>query len=136
MKCVPNLLTKEEHIAYWVRTADRDWIAVLDLYASKNYIQSLFFGHLVLEKLIKAHWVKDNEDNTPTKSHHLVNLAAKTKLILTEETIKFFFLMNQFQLEGRYPDYFDDLYKKYKSSQTKNIIDQIDIERKCLLSKL
>ena len=97
---------------------------------------SLFWGHLVLEKLLKAHWVKDNEGNTPPKIHHLVYLAEKTKLSVSEETIQFFYLMNQFQLEGRYPDYIQTLYKKYKSVQTKKILDQIDIQRKCLLKEL
>ena len=131
-----QMLTKQEHIDYWVKTANRDWLAALDLLASKNYLQALFWGHLVLEKLVKAHWIKDNLENTPTKTHHLVNLAQKTKLDLTEETLRFFYLMNQFQLEGRYPDYYDELYKKYKYEQTKAILDQIDIERQCLIKKL
>ena len=108
----------------------------MGLYETKNYVHALFWGHLVLEKLLKAHWVKDNEENTPPKTHHLVNLLEKTKLSLPEETIQIFYLMNQFQLEGRYPDYFDRLFKKYKSVQTKKIIDRIDIERKCLLKNL
>lgn len=49
------MLTKKEHIPYCVNTADKDWKATLDLYKSKNYIQALFWGYLVLEKLCKAH---------------------------------------------------------------------------------
>ena len=129
-------MTKQEHVAHWVKTASKDWKAVHDLYNTKNYMQALFWTHLVLEKLLKAHWIKDNEGNTPPKIHHLLYLAEKTKLSLSEEAIQFFYLMNQFQLEGRYPDYLQDLYKKYKSAQTKKIIDQADIHRKCLLKKL
>ena len=44
--------------------------------------------------------------------------------------------MNQFQLEGRYPDYKLELYKKYKSVKTKEILDEVNTIRKCLLKKL
>ncbi len=34
-------------------------------------------------------------------------------------------IMNTFQLEGRYPDYLDSLYKKYKKKNTGDILDQV-----------
>lgn len=129
-------MTKQEHIAHWKTTADKDWKAVIQLFDSKSYIQSLFFAHLVLEKLLKAHWVKDNEGNTPPKTHNLVKLAEETKLKIADEDNKFFYTVNQFQLEGRYPDYLQSMYKKYKSVQTKKVLEQIDTQRKCLLKKL
>jgi HEPN domain-containing protein len=130
------MLTKEEHIKYWVETAKRDWQAIQKMYKSKVYLHALFFAHLVLEKLCKAHWVKDNVSNTPPKIHNLITLVDKTKLKLSEEDRNFLFNMNQFQLEGRYPDYKDEIFKKYKSLQTKKILDKVDILRKCLLKNL
>jgi len=130
------MLTKDEHIKYWVNTAKKDWRAVQNMYKSRDYLQALFFAHLVLEKLCKAHWVKDNISNTPPKIHNLVTLADRTKLQISEDDRNFFFNMNQFQLEGRYPDYKNELYKKYKAVQTKKILDQVDTIRKCLLKSL
>lgn len=49
----------------------------------------------VLEKLPKAHWVKDNHDNHPPRTHNLIKLSSQINFKLTED----------FQLEGRYPDY-------------------------------
>ena len=129
-------MIKEEYIAYWVRTANKDWGTVGDLYKTKNYLPALFFSHLVLEKLCKAHWVKDNEGNFPPKIHNLLNIVAKTKLELPAEDKDFLAIMNQFQLEGRYPDYKLELYKKYKSVQTRKILGQVNIIRKCLLKNL
>lgn len=129
-------MTKQEHIDYWKNTAAKDWVATKQLFAGKSYVQSLFWAHLVLEKLLKAHWVKDNIDNHPPKIHNLVNLAEKTKLEISDDDKKFLYTVNQFYLEGRYSDYLEDLYKKYKSEQTKKILDKIDIQRKCLLKKL
>ena len=108
-------MTKQDHINYWIKTAAKDWKAIQDLYKSKNYVHALFWAHLVLEKLLKAHWVKDNSENTPPKIHHLVYLASKTRLAFTEEETNFLNLFNQFQLEGRYPDYKFDLIKNIKS---------------------
>jgi HEPN domain-containing protein len=129
-------LTKEEHIAYWVLTANRDWNTVQDLYKTKNYLPALFFAHLVLEKLCKAHWVRDNEGNTPPKIHNLIVLLENIRYIVTEEEKDFLRAMNQFQLEGRYPDYKNALYKTYKSLKTKNILNKVNIFRECLLKNL
>lgn len=106
------------------------------LLKGKSYIQALFFAHLVLEKILKAHWVKDNEENTPPKIHNLLNIFAKTSLQLPDTDKDFLAIMNQFQLEGRYPDYKLELYKKYKSVQTKKNLEQVNTIRKCLLKKL
>ena len=129
-------MIKEEYIAYWVRTANKDWGTVGDLYKTKNYLPALFFSHLVLEKLCKAHWVKDNVANTPPKIHNLIVIIEQTKCQITEEDKEFFRAMNQFQLEGRYPDYKDALYKIYKAANTKKILDKVNITRKWLLKKL
>src|ERR1700733_13857625 len=106
------------------------------MYKSKAYLHALFFAHLVLEKLCKAHWVKDNEGNFPPKVHNLINIVAQTKLELSDEDKDFLVRMNQFQLEGRYPDYQLDLFKKYKAVQTKKILDEVNTMRKCLLKNL
>jgi HEPN domain-containing protein len=129
-------LTKQDYIAYWVATAAKDWKATDDLYKSRNYVPALFWAHLVLEKLLKAHWVKDNTDNIPPKIHRLVSILEKTKLELPESDKQFLSEMNQFQLEGRYPDYLQNIYKLYKSKQTKQILEQVNTLRKCLLKKL
>jgi HEPN domain-containing protein len=130
------VLTKQDHIGYWVKTAAKDWKAVHDLYNTKNYLHSLFWAHLVLEKLLKAHWVKDNIDNTPPKIHRLNSILDNTKLQLPESDKQFLSEMNQFQLEGRYPDYLQSIYKLYKSKKTKQILDQVDRLRICLLKEL
>jgi HEPN domain-containing protein len=129
-------LTKQEHIDYWIETAKKDWEAIQYMYEAKSYVYALFFAHLVVEKLCKAHWVKDNEGNYPPKVHNLLNIVAKTKLDLSDEDKDFLAILNQFQLDGRYPDYKLELFKKYKSLQTKKILEQVNTIRKCLLKNL
>ncbi len=129
-------MTKKEYITYWVETAQKDWKAVDDLYKSRNYVQALFWSHLVLEKLLKAHWVKDNVENVPPKIHRLGSILEKTNLDLSDAEKQFLTEMNQFQLEGRYPDYLNNIYKIYKSKQTKLILEQVNLIRICLLKEL
>ena len=73
-----------------------------------------FLSHLMLEKLLKAHWIKDNEGNHPPKIHNLIKLSVNIKLKLPESDLEFLAVMNQFQLEGRYPDYIQGVYKNYR----------------------
>jgi len=120
-------LSKEEHIKYWIDTAKNDWQAVQKMYKSKVYIHGLFFAHLYLEKLCKALWVKNNKSNTPPKIHNLIRILNEAKIEYTPEQMDFMNIMNNFQLEGRYPDYLQKLYKAYKSKNTGEILAQVKI---------
>ncbi len=65
------MLSKEEHIAYWKREAERNWETAVYLKNGSQRVMALFMLHLVTEKLLKAHWVKDNIDNQPPRTHDL-----------------------------------------------------------------
>ena len=51
-------MNKSDYIEYWRLTAGKDWEAAGHLFEKGDYLHSLFFAHLVLEKLLKAHFVK------------------------------------------------------------------------------
>jgi len=119
------VLTKEEHIKYWVNTAKRDWKAIQHMFATKDYMPALFFSHLHLEKYCKALWVKNNKGNTPPKIHNLIRILDEAKISYSEEQKDFMNIMNGFQLEGRYPDYLDRLYKFYKKKNTGEILEHV-----------
>lgn len=63
-----NMMTKEEYISFWLSQAEDDWAAVDTLFQGKNYLQSLFFAHLVIEKICKAIWIKHNQECTTSDS--------------------------------------------------------------------
>lgn len=129
-------MDKIEHINYWLNSAKDDWEAVLDIAIAKRYVHSLFFAHLVLEKILKAHWVKDNEENHPPRIHNLIRLAAQTKLEIPDEMLIFMDKFNDFQLEGRYPDYANSIYKVANKEYTERILLQVESIRTWLLSKM
>ena len=128
--------SKQDHIKYWIEQADDDWEAVETLYAGKKYLQSLFFTHLVIEKICKSLWIKYNDGNIPPRTHNLIYILSKTKIELSETESEFLLNLNRFQLEGRYPDYMTKMYKICNKDFTKTIIDKSKDLKTCLLKKL
>lgn len=127
---------KEEHIFFWIEQANDDWNAVNTLFNGKNYLQSLFFSHLVIEKLCKSLWIKHNIDNVPPRTHNLIVLLSSTPVKLTDEQSEFLLLLNRFQLEGRYPDYMTKMHNICNESFTKETIHSVNDFRIWLLEKL
>jgi HEPN domain-containing protein len=103
-------MTKEEHIEYWVKTAEHDIATAQSLFDTGHYDWCLFIGHLVLEKILKAHYV-NNTGEVPPKIHDLVRLASKTKLPISENQKNFLEKVNDFLIEARYPDEKLEFYK-------------------------
>ena len=129
-------MNKEGYIKYWIKTSASDWNAVKQLYNGRSYLQSLFFAHLAIEKLCKAVWIRDNQNNHPPRIHNLHILLKSSKLQLSEDQMTFVILMNDFQLEGRYPDYAETIYKRCNSKYTRKILDQANSLRLWLLKNL
>lgn len=117
-----QLVTKQDYITYWKTTAEKDWIAVEHLFEKGDYLHSLFFAHLVLEKLMKAHWVKDNQGTVP----HLVYLLGQTQLSLPAPFPALLVQMNQFQMSSRYPDYQFLMYKIATKTYTQTVLKQVE----------
>ncbi len=127
---------KEKHINYWEMTAIDDIDATAYLFNGRKYTQSLFFAHLSLEKMLKAHWVKDNAGNIPPRTHNLMYLFERTQLELSEEEADFLQMMNIYQIEGRYPEYMTYLHDTTEESETANILSQTKQLFECLQNKL
>ena len=129
-------MTKSDYIEYWKLSAEQDWDIIEAVFAKKGYIQTLFFAHLVLEKLLKAHWVKDNIGDHPPRIHNLESIASRTKLNLLVDQMSFLTKMNLFQMEGRYPDYQNNIQKLCTEIFTSETLDEVKDLRLCLLKNL
>ena len=129
-------MDKKDHIAYWMNTSAKDWEAAEDLYNAKRYVHCLFFLHLALEKLCKALWITNQEENYPPRIHNLVKLLTQGGVALPDEDMIFLSDMNKFQLEGRYPDYVSDIYKIVDKALADYYLQKNKIIRQCLIEKL
>ena len=67
-------MTREEIIQYWLDSSDVDFKAMDSLFVNGHYAWALFIGHLVIEKLLKAYYVKVIDSNVP-QIHHLLQIA-------------------------------------------------------------
>ncbi len=128
--------TKEEHINYWLNQAEDDWEAVDTLFKGKKYLQSLFFAHLVIEKISKALWIKYNQQNIPPKTHNLNFILSQTPLKLSEEQSEFLLNLNRFQLEGRYPEYITKIQEICSYDFTHEILTRTKEIKLCLQENL
>jgi HEPN domain-containing protein len=129
-------MTKIDHIEYWLKTSEDDWITVESLFQSGRYIHCLFFAHLSIEKICKALWVKYNIENIPPKIHNLVKILHGTNQIYEEKDLAFLEEFNDFQLEGRYPDYLFKINQICTVEFTTSILNKVKEIKKCLLKKL
>ena len=128
--------TKNDHIEFWLTQADNDWTAVDTLFKGRNYLQSLFFAHLVIEKICKALWIKHNEGNIPLRTHNLIHLLSTTPIELEDDKSEFMLSLNRFQLEGRYPDYLAKMYNICNEKFTTAMMNKTNELRLWLLEKV
>ncbi len=129
-------MTKQEHIAYWLNSVAEDVETMNYLFAGKRYVHALFFGHLYIEKISKALWIKNNEENYPPKIHNILALLKQANIILEDEQQVFLLKLNQYQIEGRYPEDIENLYKKTDIKLSLDYFEQIKIIAQCLQEKM
>jgi len=130
------MMTKEQHINYWVDTAQNDWVTVEAMFSTERYMHCLFWAHLVLEKLAKANWVRTHQENIPPKVHNIVWLLDESNVDLGEEMMIFINEYNKFQLSSRYPDYTNEIYKMCTKEFTEEQLEKVKEVRTCLLKML
>ena len=127
---------KEDIIVHWLKMAERDWESGNVLLKGEQFVHALFFSHLVIEKLLKAHWVKDNEESTPPRVHDLEHLYSQTNLKLEESQLDLIRVMNSWNLEGRYQDYKDKFFRSTTASYTHTKMEQVENLKIWLLSEM
>jgi HEPN domain-containing protein len=129
-------MKQSEHIAYWLKSAEHDLASAETLFQHQRYDWCLFLGHLVIEKVLKAFFVRDNPQSTVPQIHNLSRLASRTKLQLTSEQQNFLLEINQFNIKARYPDYKFEFYKKCTPKFTQDSFTKIKEFYKWLLHQM
>ncbi|MFA4966908.1 MAG: HEPN domain-containing protein [Candidatus Margulisiibacteriota bacterium] len=130
-------MTKEikAQIDYWLKSAEHDLATAESLFKSRHYDWCLFLSHLVLEKTLKAFYVRDNL-TFPPKVHRLELLAEKTKLNFSAEETDFLKEVSEFNLETRYPDFKFNFYKLCDKVFAHKYFKRIKEFYKCLLQNI
>lgn len=113
----PKELNKKKLIKYWLDSSDDDFDTMITMYENKKFNWALFIGHLMIEKLLKALYVKAKSDYPPY-IHNLLRLAEKCDLELTEDQKLFLITVTAFNINARYDDYKMSFQQKCTSEYT------------------
>lgn len=115
-------------IKYWMDSSDEDFETMITLFENRRYSWSLFIGHLMVEKLLKALFVKKYKDYPPY-IHNLLRLAEKCDLELNEEQRFFLATVTVFNINARYDDYKMSFQKTCTPEFSTKWLEQLKIHR-------
>ena len=120
---------------HWITTSDKDFETMNHLYDSKDYHWSLFIGHIVIERLLKACVVKETKKHAPF-THDLTKLAKISGLQFSEEHLDWLDTVTTFNMNTRYDSYKEAFYKKCTIDFTTEWIEKIKILQSWIKEKL
>ncbi len=109
---------------HWVETTNDDFETMNQLFKSKSYNWALFVGHISVEKLLKALYVKLHGKHAPT-IHNLYRLAELFKINLTDEFSDSLDTITSFNINARYDDYKKEFFDLCTREYTESWIDRI-----------
>ena len=118
----------EKLISYWNQSSDDDFDTMITLFNANKFSWTLFVGHLMIEKLLKAYFVKVKHDYPPY-IHNLLRLAELSGLELNEEKKLFFATVTAFNINARYDDYKMSFQKKCTPEYTIKWINELKLHR-------
>ncbi len=87
----------------WLKESEADLKSAENMLKTKEYVWALFVGHISIEKLLKAIWIKQ-QGKLPPKTHNLAFIANQLELNITKEDIKHLADITRFNILVRYPD--------------------------------
>jgi HEPN domain-containing protein len=123
-----NDFDKDKLSAYWIESSDKDYKTMLDLFDTKNYNWALFIGHLVIEKLLKAYYIKTQE-SFPPLIHDLKRIGEKAGIVFDKDKEVIIETISQFNIRTRYDDYKQEFYKLCTREYAVEWIDKINAIR-------
>jgi HEPN domain-containing protein len=123
-----NSLNTDKLIQHWLKSSDEDFETMLAMMESKRYNWALFIGHIVIEKLLKALFVKTNNDYPPL-THNLLLLAKKCNLKMTADNEIFLVTVTAFNINARYDDFKKSFQERCTEEYTLLWIENIKLHR-------
>jgi len=127
-------MDKNDYIEYWVKSSKNDLSSMESNFNLGNYDWALFIGHLSLEKILKALWVKNNSGTIPPKTHNPKKIADEANFPLSVDEAALLLEINDFNLEARYPDYKFDFHHKCTKEFSEGYILKIKEMHKCIVN--
>lgn len=128
-------LSKEQIARQWLEMAERDWKTVERLFASGEYNWSLFIGHLVVEKILKALFIVRQNKAAP-RIHLLAHLADRAGLAPSERQMDLLDAITRYNINVRYPESQQEFYRLCTKSFAQEGLEGIKEIRAWLLEEI
>jgi len=118
-------MNEHSNIKYWINTAEYDLKTAEAMFETKRFLYVGFMCHLVIEKMLKAYFVKKH-NAVPPYTHNLQYLAEKSEVYseLSEEYKNFFDTLQPLNIRARYPSAKDELYKLLTEERCQLLIEK------------
>jgi HEPN domain-containing protein len=118
------MINIQKQIDYWRNGATEELECAANLFEDGRIRHGLFFLHLAIEKILKAHVCRKTQDLAPWK-HNLLRLSDLADIKLKEEDAGFLVELNQYNLEGRYPEMSEELPSAEDIKQIRQTTERI-----------
>jgi HEPN domain-containing protein len=109
---------------FWIEESDEAIKVANDLFEKGDYSYALFFGHLAMEKLLKAVYIKKQKSHAPP-IHNLERLAELGGVDVQYRDNDLLIRVTAYNIEARYPDIRREFRKKCTSEFTQKELDSI-----------
>ena len=117
-------LDTDKLINFWIVGSNDDYDTMITMYESRRYSWTLFIGHLMIEKLLKAYYIKEKQEHPPF-IHNLLRLAEKAGLQLSDEKKEQLVTITAFNINARYDDYKMSFQKRCTPDYTKEWVTNL-----------
>ena len=114
-----------DRVTYWIEIADYDIDTAEAMYRTKRWLYVAFMCHQAIEKTLKAYWCGTREDDPPYTHNHK-RLASECGLYerMNDGQLKFIETVTNYNIEARYPEDKDALYRQLSKQACRQIIDE------------
>jgi HEPN domain-containing protein len=129
------LFDKNKIFNHLLESSDDDFNTMGLLFQAGKHNWALFMGHIAIEKLLKALFVKQNGTHAPF-THNLYRLAELGGLKIDEEKTEWLFRITTFNINARYDDYKKEFYSLCTADFTKEWMGKIEILRQWIKNML
>jgi HEPN domain-containing protein len=118
-------MSEQNTIEYWTSTAEYDIKTAEAMQKSKRFLYVGFMCHLVIEKMLKAHFVKVHKA-IPPYSPILQYLSEISDLYaeLPDNYRDFLDVLQPMSIRARYPSARDELFKILTEERCKNLLNE------------
>ncbi|MCD4785504.1 MAG: HEPN domain-containing protein [Candidatus Eremiobacteraeota bacterium] len=114
-------------IDYWIQISEYDFEVAKSLFEKGHYIYVGFMCHQVIEKILKAAYVKATE-TIPPRTHNLDKLITGSGNAgkISQEYLNFLDELTPLNIEARYPAHKDAIYKMIDKKKARTIIEKTE----------